>query len=141
MKIFNLDAVQSTDYTCGPLVLSCLIPLPEMELAKQAQTRSHRGTSPGDMVEVLKVARFDVKGRWDRPLQAPSICLIQEQQNDVGDQGHWVLVVDLTERHVIYKDPLYPGLQSMDRASFESLWYDTKTVGGDWVRFAIHFIE
>lgn len=125
---------QKKDYTCGPAVLRMVAAFfgasyaPE-QLYKITNPNPDTGTSNGDMKRAIKKLGLSTYGRDKAEIKdiknfidkgLPVIVNFIEPRGK--QEGHYSLVVGLTDEEIIFNDPGYGESFKMGIAEFLSRW-------------------
>lgn len=127
---------QNTDYTCGPAALRSIllyhgISLSEETLAERLNTNCEVGTTAKALVRELK--RHGFSPRFETLVSLKKLALhIQDRRFPIlhvqsGGESHWVVLVDINERHFILMDPWRANkYRKISRFGLNQIWYGTE---------------
>lgn len=123
---------QSTDYTCGPTVLRMIfayygIKRSEEELANRMKTNEREGTKneqledesrrEGLFVYAKNGGTIEEVQKYVRKSVPVIVNFIEE-----GGEGHYAVVVDIGDKHLVLNDPYYEKQKTLLISDFLLNW-------------------
>jgi ABC-type bacteriocin/lantibiotic exporter with double-glycine peptidase domain len=130
---------QAKEGFCGPVVLKIVmdyfgVPASEEELAKLANTDERWGTSIDGMAAAAKHFGFDVFYKEDATIEELKEYVLEKNVPVIvrwffEDEGHYSIVVDVTEKNIVMVDPLHKIFRVIKKRvmpieKFSKAWFD-----------------
>ena len=134
---------QSTDYTCGPTVLCMVlayygITRSEEELRDQMKVNEREGTKNEQLENEARREGLFVYAKNGGTIEEirkyveeniPVIVNFIEE----GGEGHYAVVVDVGNEHLVWNDPYHEKPTSILIAAFLPRWYSEDGINRDWL--------
>ena len=131
--MLNVPAYLQTPAFCGPACLRMVfayygIPIKESAIALIAKSTREDGTPGENMVEAARHFNFHARMINNANLSKISGCLRRKIPVIVewwsGTDGHYSVVVGLSQTHILLRDPERKALHRIKRRVFENCWFD-----------------
>ncbi len=131
----NLDVPAYRQYPsyCGPASLQMVfayygVVATQREIGRLAKTTVSHGTSPSQMLTAAH--HYGFRGRWKKHSTIADIRAYCEKGVPVifnwfsVNEGHYSVVVGVTDLRVIFIDPENGKRRSLDHETFMRIWFD-----------------
>jgi len=148
------DQRQDNSYSCGVAALQSVlgrygIQVAESDLTKELGTSPEKGTSPQQMLKVLRGRRLRCEDMTEMklpkmyrslllgyPILAPIQAYGTEEEFDHRESGHWVVVTGVSKEIVTLQDPSH-GPRKVPIREFLRRWRDRSDDGKEYHRYGI----
>lgn len=135
---------QDTDYSCGPTALQMVFAfygnrVSEQSLTERLHTKQAFGTQHRPMIEIANEEGFYVYVNNDSSLEeiayliTSNIPVIIHFIEPSGEEGHYSVVVDVTETHITMHDPWNGSGFKMTIPNFTERWHSQDGAHIRWI--------
>jgi ABC-type bacteriocin/lantibiotic exporter with double-glycine peptidase domain len=122
---------------CGPAVMKMVFSFyglekGEQEIADAMKTNEEDGTSLPALLKYAKEQGFNLIHKDGAKLSQIQEFISQKHpvivnyQETERDEGHFALVIEITDKEVVMNDPWHGPLYAIDKEEFKKRWHNQK---------------